>query len=182
MQPHFSSRSSHSSQFDGAAWSVLAGRFLARLWTGIMLAIVVPTLVASGSGLAQSVTVPVRVTDQHGVELLGSWFRTSSGTDLATGTLTTLPVGSQEFTIRPALSPGRLPYLSRTDVVEITEATTSVNLTWITSQVTFRVEDQHGVETSGNTSKPASWEWVKTGQSRVRGRCLCSESLIRRKS
>ena len=45
---------------------------------------------------------------------------------------------------------------------------------WLRKQIARRA--------SGNTSKPASWEWVKTGQSRVRGRCLCSESLIRRKS
>jgi hypothetical protein len=94
--------------------------------------------------------VALKVVDQDGQEIPGSQVTALSQT-VTTGGSLSLPEGTHSFTVIPAAFGGSHPsWLSRTEVVEVTAATTEIAFEWITSEVTLRVVDQGGAEIPGS--------------------------------
>jgi phosphosulfolactate phosphohydrolase-like enzyme len=99
---------------------------------------------------ASAAVVTLKVVDQHGQEIPGSQIAVLS-LAATTGDSLTLPEGTHVFTVAPgAFGRSWWSWLSRTDVVEITPATTELVFEWITAAVALRLQDQHGVEIAGS--------------------------------
>ncbi|MCI0537654.1 MAG: PKD domain-containing protein [Verrucomicrobiales bacterium] len=94
-----------------------------------------------------SANVVLKVVDQQGQEIPGSLIDVLSQT-VGTGDSLVLPEGEQFFSVLPGIQglTGSSTLLYRSEVKAATSTTTELLFEWITSSLTARLRDQHGVE------------------------------------
>lgn len=94
-----------------------------------------------------SISVVLKVVDQHGQEIPGSRINVLSQ-EVGTGDSLLLPVGEQSFGVFPGIQgqPSNSTILYRTEYRNVDSTTGEIVFEWITSSLTARLRDQHGVD------------------------------------